>query len=197
MIQSHAGNYTADELRSLGLRSVGEHVQIHRTVQIFGAQHLSIGSRVRIDVFALLSAGPGGFTIEDHVHIASNASILGAGAPVLLSAFSGVSPRATLFTSTDDFSGGYLSGPTIPSELTNVRSGAITLGRHAIVGAGSIVLPGVTIGTAATVGALSLVKRDVEEFTIVAGNPLRVVGRRGDGLLELERQLLARERDSA
>ncbi|HYI10856.1 MAG TPA: acyltransferase [Thermoanaerobaculia bacterium] len=197
MTEAHAGNYTPEELQALGFRSVGNHVQIHRTVQIFGAANLTIGSHVRIDVFAVLSAGASGFTIEDHVHIASNASILGAGAPVLLSAFSGVSPRATLFTSTDDFSGGYLSGPTVPSEFTNVRSGPITLGRHAIVGAGSIVLPGVTIGTAATVGALTLVKHDVEEFTIVAGNPLRVVGRRGDGLLELERELLARERGTA
>lgn len=49
--------------------------------------------------------------------------------------------------------------------------------RAARVGGGSILLPGVTIGENAVVGAGSVVTRDVPDFSIVAGNPARVIGR--------------------
>jgi lipopolysaccharide O-acetyltransferase len=41
----------------------------------------------------------------------------------------------------------------------------------------SAVLPGITIGRGAVVGALSLVNRDVEPYTLVAGNPARLLKR--------------------
>ncbi|HEX5503094.1 MAG TPA: acyltransferase [Thermomicrobiales bacterium] len=43
------------------------------------------------------------------------------------------------------------------------------------VGAGAIILPGVTIGELAIVGAGSVVTRDVPPRTVVAGNPARVL----------------------
>ncbi len=46
----------------------------------------------------------------------------------------------------------------------------------AFIGARSIVLKGVTIGRAAVVGAGSVVTKDVSPFTIVAGNPARAIG---------------------
>lgn len=45
------------------------------------------------------------------------------------------------------------------------------------VGAGAIILPGVTIGHKCVVGAGSVVTKDVPPFTIVAGNPARAIGR--------------------
>lgn len=46
----------------------------------------------------------------------------------------------------------------------------------ASIGAGSVVLPGISIGRFALVGAGSVVTRDVPDHGIVAGNPARVVG---------------------
>ncbi len=45
------------------------------------------------------------------------------------------------------------------------------------VGAGAIILPGVTVGHKCIVGAGSVVTKDVPPFTIVAGNPARAIGR--------------------
>lgn len=45
------------------------------------------------------------------------------------------------------------------------------------IGAGAIILPGVTIGKKSVVGAGSVVTRDVPDFAIVAGNPARQIGR--------------------
>lgn len=55
---------------------------------------------------------------------------------------------------------------------------AIAIHDYAWLGTRAIVLPGVTIGRAAIVGAGAVVTRDVEPFTIVAGNPARVIGHR-------------------
>lgn len=47
--------------------------------------------------------------------------------------------------------------------------------RNAWIGAGSTILPGVTVGENAVVGAGSVVTHDVEPNTIVAGNPARFI----------------------
>ena len=56
----------------------------------------------------------------------------------------------------------------------------VRIGRAARIGFDACVLPGVTIGEGAVVGARSVVTADVEPFTIVAGNPARLVRRLTD-----------------
>jgi acetyltransferase-like isoleucine patch superfamily enzyme len=51
----------------------------------------------------------------------------------------------------------------------------VRIGRGAWIGFDSCVLPGVTVGDGAVVGARSVVTTDVEPFTIVAGNPARLI----------------------
>ena len=51
----------------------------------------------------------------------------------------------------------------------------IRIGRAAWIGFDSCVLPGVNVGEGAVVGARSVVMDDVAPFTIVAGNPARLV----------------------
>ncbi len=53
----------------------------------------------------------------------------------------------------------------------------VIIKRGAWVGAGAIILPGVTVGTGAVVAAGAIVGRDVPQFTMVAGNPARVIKR--------------------
>ena len=51
----------------------------------------------------------------------------------------------------------------------------VHIGKNAWIGAGSTILPGVTVGDYAVVGAGSIVTKDVPAWTIVAGNPARVI----------------------
>jgi acetyltransferase-like isoleucine patch superfamily enzyme len=69
----------------------------------------------------------------------------------------------------------------------NAMARRVRIGRAAWIGFDSCILPGVTVGDGAIVGARSVVMHDVEPFTIVAGNPARLVRRLteeeiGDGL---------------
>ena len=54
----------------------------------------------------------------------------------------------------------------------------ITIGKGVWIAAGAFIGPGVTIGDGAVVGARAVVMGDVEPWTIVAGNPARVIKRR-------------------
>jgi acetyltransferase-like isoleucine patch superfamily enzyme len=61
-----------------------------------------------------------------------------------------------------------------PSQI-DLKEAPVRIGNDVWIGCLSIVLKGVTIGEGAIVGAGSVVSIDVPPFTIVAGNPARVV----------------------
>jgi acetyltransferase-like isoleucine patch superfamily enzyme len=52
----------------------------------------------------------------------------------------------------------------------------VRIGKRAYIGMNSIILPGVSIGEDAIIGAGSVVTRDVDAGTVVAGNPAKVIG---------------------
>lgn len=178
------------ELESLGFQSLGINVSISSKASLYNCSKISVGDNVRIDDFCVLSAGEGGIEVGNYVHIAIYSSLIGRG-KITLRDFTNISSRVSIYSSTDDFSGEYMTSPTVPERFTNVFSAEVVLGRHAIVGAGSVILPGLTIGDCSAIGALSLVNRDCEGFYIYAGNPIRKLKARKKDLLRLERALLA------
>ncbi len=174
----------------VGFASVGENVQISDRASFYGASRISIGSNVRIDDFCVLAAGVGGIELGKYVHIAVGSSLIGAG-KITLSDFSGLSSRISIYSSSDDYSGATLTNPTVPNEYTGVTHADVFLGRHVIVGSGSVILPGVTLEEGVAVGALSLVTKNCAAFGIYAGNPARRISERKRDLLELERVFLS------
>lgn len=172
-------------------RAVGRNVRIYPGAKIIGAEWISIGDDVIIDDFVFIQAAAPSH-IGNRVHIASFASISGGGV-FCLEDFSGLSSGVRILTGSEDFMGGGLTNPTIPPELRAVARSRTVLRAHAIVGANSVVLPGVTIGAGAAVGALSLVRKSLEPWTVYAGNPLRAIGSRpSQRILELEQALYQR-----
>ena len=65
----------------------------------------------------------------------------------------------------------------------------MTLGKHVIIGSGTIILPGVTIGDGTAIGSLSLVKKNVEENIIASGIPAKKIGDRKLNIYELESKI--------
>lgn len=179
-----------DAIEKMGFASVGDNVQISDRASFYGTGRIALGDNVRIDDFCVLAAGVGGIIIGRHVHVAVYASLIGAG-KITLSDFSGLSSRVSIYSSSDDYSGATMTNPTVPSEYTGVTHADVFLGKHVIVGSGSVILPGVTLEEGVAVGALSVVTKPCAAFGIYAGNPARRIKERRRDLLELEERLRA------
>jgi acetyltransferase-like isoleucine patch superfamily enzyme len=176
--------------RRLPFRACGEDVTIYPGAKIVSPEVVSIGDSVIIDDFVFLVGGVE-TRIGSFVHLASFSSYLGGGS-LVIEDFAGVSSGVRIYTGTDDFHGGSLTGPTIPSEFRKPVRSSVKIGRYAVVGANSVVLPGVTVGEGCTIGALSLVNRHCEPWTIYAGTPARPIKpRRKDRIEQLESELKA------
>lgn len=61
--------------------------------------------------------------------------------------------------------------------IDEYRLGEVTIGDDVMIGANSTVLPGVSIGDRAIIAAGTVVHKDVEPKTFVAGNPMRVINK--------------------
>jgi galactoside O-acetyltransferase len=180
--------YSEGELQTLGLARYGLNVRISRKAAIYNPGKISIGSDVRIDDFCVLSAGEGGIELGDYVHIAVFCSLMGAG-KIKFEDFSGLSSRVAIYSSNDDYSGAALTNPTVPPEFSKVTHGDVSIGRHVIIGAGAVILPGVILEQGVAIGSLSLVQKNCAEFNIYSGVPARRIGERKRDLLQLEQQL--------
>jgi len=193
----HNADYLPREaLERLGFASLGENVLIHPTCVLVGCERMRIGSHVRIDPFCVITMSAE-LVIGDRVHISAHASLLGAGG-VVIGDFACVSHGTRVLSSSGDFSGGFICGPMVPPPRRHVVTAPIEVSRHAVLGANSVVLPAGGLGEGATVGALSLVKTPLEPWTVNAGVPTRVIGRRDrDGVLAEERRLADGHRGDA
>lgn len=67
----------------------------------------------------------------------------------------------------------------IPAHKVDLKSGEVKIEDDVLIGANSTILKGVTLGVGAVVGAGSVVTSDVPAFTLVAGNPSRVIRKIG------------------
>lgn len=177
--------YSVEELAALGLKQYGENVRISRKASLYHPEKLRIGDHVRIDDFCILS---GEITLGSYIHISAYAAIYGS-MGVTIDDFSGLSPRVTLFSAMDDFSGDYLINPMIESRFTNVKGGKVYLSKYVQVGAGSIVFPCVEIAEGSVVGAMSLVNRSLPAWGIYGGVPARYLKERRKGLLTFASQI--------
>ena len=181
--------YERDELLSFGFKKLGKNVKIHERASLYCIENISLGDNVRIDDFSVVIA-TGYIEIGNFVLI-DNYCYLGGTEGIALKDFSTLAPRVSIFTSSDDYSGNFLTNPTVPIEYTGGEKGRVVVSRHVILGTGSVILPGVTVGEGTSVGALSLVVRDLPEWQICAGIPARPIKERSKNLLALERQLLS------
>lgn len=188
------GYLNQSELREIGFKSVGINVQISKKASIYNPAQISIGNNVRIDDFAVLSAGEQGIVIGNNVHIAGFCGLVG-NAEIRMDDFSGLSSRVFIYSSSDDYSGASLTNPTVPGELRNVLSAKVHLGKHVIVGTCATILPGITIGKGSAIGAYCLVNKDIPEGVIATGQPCRVIKKRKADIFKLEEELRRKKKD--
>jgi galactoside O-acetyltransferase len=181
--------FSRDELEAVGFESLGIDVRVSRRTGIYHPERISLGNHVRIDDFCVLSACVQGFIrIGSYVHIAAHC-LVEAPAGLIMEDFSGLAGRCTVYGGTDDYSGEHLTNPCVPEEYRSCRRELIHMKKHALAGAGAVILPGVTIGICSAAGAMALVTKSIPDGEIHAGIPARYVKKRSMKLLDLEADL--------
>lgn len=180
--------YTEKELKALDFKKIGKNVLISRKSSIYTPNQIEIGNHVRIDDFCILS---GSIKLGSYIHISAYTALYGKYG-ISLENFSTVSGRVLIYSQNDDYSGAFMTNPMIPSEYTNVTGGPVEIRKHAIIGAGTIILPNLIIGEGSAVGAMSLVNKSLESWGIFAGVPAKYLKPRNKNILEIEKKLIHR-----
>jgi len=134
------------------MRFVGSDSYISYHVTIQGPQGISIGHNTRITNNCTLN-GRGTLDIGDNVLVGFQSIVL---------------------TATHRF-----QDPDTPIRLQGSDLKPVRIGNDVWIGARVVIQPGVTVGNGAVIGAGAVVTTDVPPFTVVAGVPARVIGRRG------------------
>ncbi len=130
---------------------------------------LVIGNHVVINRFSHISAKGSQVRIEDYSYIGYNNWIGGQGSITIGHNFiSGM--NLVMVSSNHDY-----YNVSIPYHRGEEIEGDILVGDSVWIGANSVVLPGISIGSGAVVAAGSIVTKDVPPHVVVAGNPAEVV----------------------
>ena len=181
------GNFLNEkELSELGIKSYGKNVLIGRHVVLYSPELLTLGDDVRIDDFTIIS---GKVTMGSFIHISQFCGLYGGEDGIIMEDFSGLSAKCSVYAVSDDYTGFSMTNPMIPAKYKPTSiSKSIHIGKHAIVGCNSVILPGVDIPEGAAVGSLSLVTRSLEPWSINIGIPAEKKSDREKNVLELEKQ---------
>ncbi|TGP44881.1 acyltransferase [bacterium M00.F.Ca.ET.228.01.1.1] len=187
------GYWTEEELKQFGSPSVGINVRVAKNCTVIAIENMTFGSNVRIDGPTVLSASGGHINVGSHVHVGGMCFLAGGGG-IQMEDFSGLSQGVRVYSTSDDYSGAALTNPTVPREYLNMKIAPVRLGRHVIVGSGSVILPGCVLGEGVSVGAMSLVTKNLEPWGVYFGSPAKRLKARSREILQLEEQLKRSER---
>ncbi len=169
------------ELKNPGIKKFGNNVLISRFARLYSPELIEIGRDVRIDDFCILS---GDIKLGSYIHISAYSALYGKFG-IEMEDYTGLSPRCTVFSASDDFSGEYLIGPMIDKKYTNVIGGKVLIKKYSQLGCNCVILPSVTINEGVAVGAMSLIIQDLEPWKIYVGVPTRYIKERSKGLLNV------------
>lgn len=178
--------YNDNELKQMGFKKIGQDVKISRKVSIYSPEKISIGNHVRIDDFSILS---GEIEIGNYVHISAYTALYGRFG-IKIGDFCGCSPRTTIFSATDDFSGEYMISPMVPEEYTNLEKGKVELENFVQIGSNSIVMPNIIIHEGAVCGTFSFIKNDLEPWSVNVGIPAKKIKERKKEILNLYKKVI-------
>lgn len=149
------------------------------TVSIVHPECIHVGSFVKIGSHAVIEAlvpeRGVGVTIEDGAYIGHFTRITAVG-QVHIAEEALIADRVYISDT-----GHIYEDVTQPIKRQGLRDGRrVEIGRGAWLGIGAVVVGNVRVGENAVVAANTVVREDVPDFTVVAGNPAQVV-RRHDG----------------
>ena len=117
--------------------------------------------------------------IEEHVFIWHNV-ILDGSAGLTISEGCQIGANVSIFTHSSHIAirlfGKHYSNECFGRKEDGYMLKDVFIGNYTFIGTGSVVLPGVHIGTGCIVSANSLVNQNIPDYAIVQGNPAKIIG---------------------
>ncbi len=187
-VEFHLNSFlTQEELNEQGFKTLGKNVLLSRKASIYSASQISIGNNVRIDDFCILS---GKISIKNYIHIAAYSALYGGNYGIEIHDFSNISSKNSIYALSDDYSGASMTNPMIPDKYKKIYGRKVVIEKHVIVGSGCVILPGVVLGEGGSFGAMTLINKSSEPWTINAGIPFKKIKDRSKEILKLEEQFI-------
>ena len=147
---------------------------IGNNVIIRNRGQLIVGHKSGIRDYSIIWIGKTGqLTIGNNVSIGYRGYCLST-APIIIEDGVRVGPDVKILAE----SKGYDNLDVPINEQDFKESKGITIGKGSWIGAGAIILDNLTIGEGVVVGAGSVVTKDIPPFSVVAGNPARILKNR-------------------
>ena len=154
-------------------KQIGENVVIESAVLVFHPEHIIIGNNVYIGHQTILKAYyKNQFEIGDHSWIGQQCFFHSAGG-IKIGKAVGIGPKVSILTSQHR--------PTetdIPVLFSPLEFKEVMLHDGCDIGAGAIILPGVTIGKGAIIAAGSVVNKNVPAYETWGGVPAKKINSR-------------------
>ncbi len=178
---------TEVEISKMGFKKVGQNVKISSKASIYNCELIEIGDNSRIDDFCVVS---GKIKIGKYVHITPFCLLAGGKLGVIIDNFSTLAYGAYVFTKSDDYLGEYMTNSLIPDRYKGVTEQRVHIKEHVIIGARSLVLPGVVLEQGVSLGANTLVLKQTEPWSVYIGSPAKKLKKRSRALLKHEELFL-------
>ncbi len=149
---------------------------VYEPTIILKPERVQIAGTARVDSFVKIEGGFG-VTVGACAHICSFAHINIGGGEVVIGRHVGIASGAKILAGSNRPDGLSMSSVS-PQEMQRVERTRTVLHDYSCVGTNAVILPGVMVGEGAVVGAGAVVTADVPPWTIVAGVPAQVIGKR-------------------
>jgi acetyltransferase-like isoleucine patch superfamily enzyme len=150
------------------LAHLGHNAIVGKCVRVRRPELVRIGDNTIVDDFTYIS---GGFEIGRFGHVAPNVNLIGARGSIRAGDFVGIAAGCCLYATSSDYLNASLDLPSVPEEFQfGGTTEDVQLGDHVILGAHTVVLPGVVLPEGvATAAHTVLRKRQYEPWTLYGG----------------------------
>lgn len=175
------------QLQKMGFKSLGENVKVSDKASIYNCDQIEIGDNSRIDDFCILS---GKIKIGRYCHITPMCLMAGGEPGIIIGDFSTFAYGVKVFSQSDDYSGETMVNSLIPKRYKNEYFAPVHISEDVIVGAGSVIFPGVCLKEGSSIGSMSLVLKSTEAWGVYVGIPAKRIKERSKRLLILKDKFL-------
>jgi len=145
----------------------GAKIQKRSRIDVLPTNEVYIGANSTIEDYCTINNGMGEILIGDNTRIGIGSVLIG---PVHIGHNVRLAQNVVITSLNHNY-----SNISKPISEQGVHTETISIGDEVWIGANAVILPGILIGKHSVVAAGSVVTKDIPPYTVVAGNPARII----------------------